>query len=384
MAHASELTCSHDFGPFDGRIWLNSAGQGPLPHIAAEAMREALSWKEAPHRVPEGSFRKVPLRLKRALGQLIGAPSEDIILGNSATYGLHLLAQGFPWQEGDEVLLLDEEFPTTVLSWLPLRERGVDVRLVHPQRSPLEPDELVGYFSPTTRLFAVSWVNSFLGHAIDLQAIGEVCHANDVLFVVNGSQAFGARAIDISALPVDAVSSCGAKWLCGPVGTGFCWMRPDLREMLTYKQPYWLNNMHGDDFTENMLNYTLRDDLGAAAYDVFATANYPCFLPWVAAVEYLLAQGIPAIERHNDALVARLLDGLDKAHYDVISPREGPARSTVVIITHKEPEQNVAIGQALDQEGVDISIREGNLRLSPHLHNVDNNIDRTLAILNSF
>ncbi len=382
MTFSSRSSCADDFGPFDGRTWLNAAGQGPLPHTASEAAEEALTWKAAPHRVPERAFRAVPSRLKRALGQLIGAPPDDIILGNSTTYGIHLLANGIPWREGDEVLLVDGDFPASILSWLQLRERGVSIRLIRPKGGALQPDELATQLSPATRAFCTSWVNSFNGHAIDLQALGAICQANDVLFIVNGTQAIGTRPLDVSRMPVDAVVCCGYKWLCGPFSTGFCWLKPDLRGMLEYTQVYWLNNMRSDDFNE-VLNYDLRDDLGAAAYDVFGTANYFSFLPWAASVEYLLAQGTDDIRRHNDGLVARLIDGLDPDRYDVRSPRDGPARSTLVIVTHRQPERNVTLFEALKQAGVDIAMREGNLRFSPHLYNDNDDIDRVLTVLNS-
>jgi cysteine desulfurase/selenocysteine lyase len=229
-----------DFGPFDGRIWINCAHQGPLPRIAVEAAQEALFWKIAPHRIADDSFRAVPLRLKNALGRLINAPAEDIILGNSTSYGLHLLANGIPWRAGDEVFFVEGDFPANILPWLGLRKRGVVVRLIQPRGALLQADELRKHFTERTKLFCTSWVNSFIGHAADIQSLGAVCRANNVLLVINGSQAIGTRQLDVATAPVDAVTSCGYKWLCGPYGTGFCWMSPALRDSLEYNQAYWL------------------------------------------------------------------------------------------------------------------------------------------------
>jgi selenocysteine lyase/cysteine desulfurase len=83
-----------DFGPFHGRVWLNTAHQGPLPRVAIEAARVALEQKAAPYQLRDEDFFEVPRRLRAALGKLIGAPSDEIILGNSTTYGLDLLANG--------------------------------------------------------------------------------------------------------------------------------------------------------------------------------------------------------------------------------------------------------------------------------------------------
>ena len=79
----------------------------------------------------------------------------------------------------------------------------------------LEAGQLEAELTPATRLFCTSWVFSFTGHMIDLAAVGRVCRRAGVTFVVNGSQAVGAVPLDLADLPVDALVSCGFKWLCG-------------------------------------------------------------------------------------------------------------------------------------------------------------------------
>ena len=96
------LDCSRDFGPFDGRVWLNSAHQGALPRIAAERAEEAVRWKRQPFELTTERFSGVPQRLRNALANLTGAEAEDVVLANSASYGLHLMANGIPLGSGDE------------------------------------------------------------------------------------------------------------------------------------------------------------------------------------------------------------------------------------------------------------------------------------------
>src|SRR5678816_773695 len=87
---------SRDFGPFNGRTWLNCAHQGPLPKIAAQEAFEAIGWKVAPYELTSERFAGVPARLRNALARLVRATMDEIVLGNSASYGLHLLANGIP------------------------------------------------------------------------------------------------------------------------------------------------------------------------------------------------------------------------------------------------------------------------------------------------
>jgi cysteine desulfurase/selenocysteine lyase len=192
------------------------------------------------------SPRSASRRCRRALGRLLGAPADEIILGNSASYGLHLLANGLPLREGDEVLLVHGDFPSVLLPRLVLERRGVRVRYVRPARHLAEPEELAAALTPRTRVFCTTWVHSFSGVACDLRELGAVCRANDTWLVVNASQALGTRPFDVS-WPVDAVLGVDFKWLCGPYGTGFLWVRPDLLRSLNATQAYWLAQMTAAD-----------------------------------------------------------------------------------------------------------------------------------------
>jgi len=374
---------SRDFGPFDGKIWLNCSHQGPLPRVAVEAAQEAIAWKIAPYNLTTERFSGVPVRLKQALGKLIAAPPDEIILGNSASYGLHLLANGIRWRAGDEVLLVKGDFPSDILPWLALRRRGVTVRLIEPRNHVIQADELSANLTAATRLLCTTWVHSFSGFAVDAQSLAEVCRANGVKLVMNVSQALGTCPLNVSTLPVDAISGVGFKWLCGPYGTGFCWMRPELRESLEYNQAYWLAMQTADDLAKEPGELELKTDLGARAYDVFGTANFFNFKPWTASIEFLLEQGIETIAAHNQSLVSRFIEGLDAAKYDLLSPRQGADRSTLIFISHKQSDRNGEVYQKLISHGIYCAFRAGKLRFSPHLYNTVEEIDQALAVLHA-
>ena len=372
-----------DFGPFESAIWLNCAHQGALPRVAAAEAEEAIAWKRAPWNLTTERFGSVPQRLREALGRLIGAPAEEIILGNSASYGLHLLANGMRWQAGDEALLMWGDFPSDILPWLALEQRGVRVRLIRPQGYVLRPEELLENITSSTKLLCLTLAHSFSGYVIDAGALGEICRAHGVTFVLNASQALGARRFSVASAPVDAVTNVGFKWLCGPYGTGFCWIRPELRESLEYNQAYWLAMQTADDLAREPGMPVLRSDLGARRYDVFGTANFFNFKPWAASIEYLLDQGLENIEAYDNQLVTRLIEGLDPGRYDLHSPRSGPSRSTLVFISHKQPERNSVVYEELRARKIFVAQRAGKLRFAPHLYNTREDIDQALSVLNS-
>jgi cysteine desulfurase / selenocysteine lyase len=368
MHQRPEGRLSAEFGPFSGRVWLNSAHQGPLPRCAIPFVTDALERKLEPHRIDDDSFVAVPARLKAALSRLLSTPVEEIILGNSTSYGLHLLANGIPLQADDEVLLAEGDFPATILPWCGLQARGVRVRFVPPGEASISRASIEPLLTRRTRVVCLSWVNSFTGVAIDLEAIGELCRSHQIWFVVNGSQAVGTRALDLSRAPVDAIVACGFKWLCGPYGTGFCWVRSALLDQLEYNQRYWLPELWR---TEHAFSYRPGGSpvIGAERYDVFCTANFLNVAPWTAAIEHLLDVGIERIQTHNDGLAATFLDALDRKRFRVVSPSGPEQRSSIVAFSSVEPGNNPHIHRQLAQAGIDIALRRGDLRVSPHLFN---------------
>jgi len=369
------------FGDFGGRAWLNCSHQGALPLAAAEAAREAIEWKLSPAELTAERFHEVPARLRSLLATLVGAQAEDIILNNGASYGLHLLANGLPLEAGDDVLLMGGDFPSDILPWLALRDRGVQVRIVTPRHAVFSAAEVAELLRDETRVVCLPWVHSFSGYVTDLEAVGGICRARGATFIANTTQGLGARRLDVAALPVDAISNVGWKWLCGPYATGFCWMRPELRDSLVYNQAYWQSTLTAEDLGREDLEPKPPRHDNPRRYDIFAPANFLNFMPWSRSVELLLELGPAEIEAHDRRLVERLLDGLDRDAYTILSPEPVAERSTLVFLSHRDRNRNSSIHAALAEDGIDVALRKGSLRISPHLYNTDDEIDRLLAKL---
>ena len=382
---ATGITPFPGFSDFAGRVWLNAAHQGALPLKAAAEAHEAVAWKTLPFEMTQERFDGLPKRLRSALGRLVNAPAEDIVLANSASYGLNLVAQAFPWRPGDEVLVMEGDFPSDILPWLLLEEReGVKVVRIRPRGRVVEDDELKAAITPRTRLFCTTWVHSFSGFTIDLDALGTVCRDHGVAFVVNISQALGARPLDLARAPVDAVSCVGFKWLCGPYGTGFCWIRPALRDRLKPTKAYWLSMQTAADLGKEVVETKLQTGLGARAYDIFGTANFFNAKPFAAAVEHLLDLGLAHVRDHDQALVSLFVATLDRGRFDITSPTKADdRRSTLVFFSHRDRSRNRAIHAALTQAGIYVSYRGGAMRLAPHLYNGSHDIERAVTALHT-
>lgn len=379
-----ELDFSGYFG-LDKVIWLNTAHQGALPLRAAEAVKQVVDRKVTLADLSIESFAEVPTRLRAAMARLIGGREDEIALANSASYGLHVIANSFPWEKGDEVIVMATDFPSDVLPWLMLEQRfGVRIRRLRPRGKVISADELRAAITPKTRLFCTTWVHSFSGHVIDLEAIGDICRAHNVIFVLNGSQAVGARCVDVSQYPIDALTSVGFKWLCGPYGTGFCWFAPRLLDRLQRTKSYWLSMLSPADLAGDLGDLTIGPLTSASEFDIFGTANFFNFVPFTVAIELLLELGLKRIETYDQMLVQLLVEAVARTNFDLISaPDFSVRRSTLVLLGSPQVERLTALARRLHGAGIHTAMRAGAIRISPHLYNTPAQIIEVAEMLAS-
>jgi len=374
---------TNDFALKPGHSWLNVASEGPLPKKANEALQEAIEWKSSPHLLTIPKFQQVPLGLKESISRLIHVDKSDVILGNSATYGLHLLANGLEFKGGDEIILLQNDFPTDILPWLSLQQKGVIVHQLKAQNHVLTLEEIQKAINRRTKLICLPFVHSFTGFKEDIKAIGKLCRSQRILFLVNLSQAAGCFELDLSQWEVDAVVCAGYKWLLGPYGTGFCWIRKDIRQELNYAQNYWISLMDEAGLnSEGSIN--LKDDHTARRYDVFGTANFFNFVPWKASIDYLLELGLDRVDRHNQLLVDQMIDGLDRKKFSLISPYPQKERTNIVVFSHTDASQNSHLYEFLKGKGFYLALWKNKLRVSPHIYNTQQEIEGLLTVLNNY
>jgi selenocysteine lyase/cysteine desulfurase len=377
------LDVSAQFDLPTDRVWLNASHQGPLPTRAADAVATMVRWKQQPHHLKTPQpFDEVPGNLRTSLADLLSVPSAEITLANSSSYGLHLVANGLELSDGDEVIVAANDFPSDILPWVRLERHGVTVTRLHPHHQVLTADEIREAMTPQTRAVCLTWVHSFSGHVAALAAIGELCREHDAIFVVNGSQGVGAIPIAPHDLPIDALIGVGFKWLCGPYGTGFCWLGPRAEERIEAQKLYWLNSLDTNDLAAAELDFSSITPATVGRHDVFGTANFFNFAALVESVRLVADTGVDRIHDHNMGLTERLVAGVDPHRFLVEDRGDPERRSSIVFLAPVDRTLDEAYEQ-LDAAGIDVSRRRGLLRIAPHFYNTADDIGRTIATLNS-
>lgn len=373
---------SNDFESFDGKIWLNAASEGPLPKVSNQALQEAIIWKSKPYLLDIPKFVDVPLALKSSIARLIHVDSKEVVLGNSATYGIEILANGIPLNPGDEVLLMRNDFPSDILPWLGLTKKGVIVKQLAAKHLVLSPDELSQQISSRTKVVCLPHVHTFTGLNLQAEKMAALCRANNIIFILNITQSAGTREIDLSQMDVDAAVCAGYKWLLGPYGTGFCWIKTELRERLELYRAYWPAALSETELhSSGDIQY--HEIKTARKYDIYGTANFFNFVPFRSSIDYLLQIGLDRVAEHNGQLIDILLDRLDGAEFELISEKDKKQRSNLLVLSHKNKNNNAKIHQYLKDRGIYTAFWKNNIRLTPHIYNTADEMTATAEALNA-
>ncbi len=356
--------------------FLNHAAVAPFSRPVAEAMQQSIAWRLnlAPLAADEEAWATTHAR--RSAARLVGADEAEICLTRNTSHGLNIVAAGLPWRPGDNVVTAQTEFPANVYPWKNLARKGVTVRFAPARDNRVLVDDVAALMDDRTRLVAISFVEFATGYRNDLVALADLCHARGALLCVDGIQGVGALPLDVGQVPLDFLAIGGPKWLMGPIGTGFLYVRrqhiptldmamagwmgtTDIHEHFRYDLP-WRDDARR--FEEGSLNV-----VGAAGLD--------------AAIKLLLSVGIETIEERIMALTDRLIEGLRERGYQVITPiAHRHERSGIISFQHSrhDPAQ---LEQRLTEANVVISRRGAFIRASPHFYNDEEDIDRLLLAL---
>lgn len=321
------------------------------------------------------------LRLQAA--SLIGASPDEIALVNNTTHGIGLVAEGFPWKSGDNVVVPENEFPSNLLPWRALARRGVELRLVAVDPSgAIDLNRLRQAMDARTRIVSVSWVGFASGYRIDVAEVAEVVHAQGGLFFLDAIQGLGAFPLDVEASQVDFLSADGHKWMLGPEGAGLCYIR---RQHLEHLQPLGIgwNSLAAGSFDPASAELKTT----AARYEG-GSCNMPGMLGFGASLKLL--NELPG-EQVSEAVLSNvhsLADLLQRADFTIEMPSQERHRSGILRIGWGDPPVPESVLMAArkhcSQAGVVLSVRGGRLRASTHAYNNVEDRQRLLESLQSF
>lgn len=360
------------------RVYLNNASTGPLTMRGVRAAQEIIDDRIEPFRIDDAKNFAMLDRTRALVAKLIGASKAEIALLTNTTYGINIAARALPFASGDVVVVHDREFPANVYPWLALEKRGVALRRIPPRGLLPDEDALIAALdAPNVRAVSVSWVAFSTGYKSDLARIGRACRERGIWFIVDAIQGLGADVLDVRAAGIDILACGGQKWLLSPWGTGFAYVREELVNTLDPQPVGWMSVKGSDDFTR-MLDYDLTWREDARRFEVI-TIPFQDFAGFAASLELFHELGPAAVATRVASLADRIVEWAEsRRDVRLVTPRDRACRAGIVSLATAD---SAASSERLKKAGVAHSLREGALRLAPHVYNTSDEIDRALALL---
>ena len=381
MIRKQPIDWKDEWYPIEDATYLNFAAHAAIPRVALNAVQASVAAKRRPHIVDDQSFFSVARSLRQTLATLIGASQDDIALTSGAGAGLAMIAYALKWSAGDEVIIAGGEFPAHYATWKPMEAReGIKVQITHPQGQFMQAGDLIAAMTPRTRVISVSHVRFDDGSILDASSLAAACKRNRTLLVLDVSQSCGAIPMDVRSLGADFIVCAGYKYLLSPWGTGFLWSKPENVDLLRPGPYNWLSQ---DVESFARLNYVdPRPARTLSRWDAAeASSIYNFNLTVMEASARFVLNATPAlIHDHNQSLINYFFERLPDG-YRLASPRLASHRGVFGCIEVGSRSNTESLYQLLRDEQFVVALREGKIRVAPHLLNSTQDMDRLLVSL---
>ena len=359
--------------------YFDHAAVAPLPEPARLAIAQWLeeATEEGDTIWPRWSKRMESLRSTAA--QMIHADPAEVALVPNTTTGISLVAEGFPWQAGDNVVTLANEFTSNIYPWMNLASRGVECRRVPVDGGRVDLGRVEEAIDSRTRIVTVSWVGYASGWRIDPAEVAAMAHRRGALLFLDAIQGLGVFPLDVETSGIDFMAADGHKWMLGPEGAGLLYIR---REHLDRLRPMicgWHSVLAGSRYDK--IEFELKP--AAVRYEG-GSQNMVGFTGLNASLEMLRELGVgpnasPIADRVLE-IADYAVDKLRDLGLPLVSPHEGTHRSGIV--TFQTPTADPQkVRQQLADRGIAVACRGGGIRLSPHGYATEEEIERLVEVV---
>ena len=365
-------------------VYLANCAIGPLYAPAAARAHAFLDAQAEEGMVGVARFASVLTTFREKAARLLGVAPDDMAYVSNTAEGMGLIANGYPFEPGDQVIGYVHEFPSNHYPWALQRRRGVELVLLGdvdplgdlPAGAPRawSMEELEAKTTGRTRVVALSHVQFASGWAADLAELGAFCRARGIDLIVDAAQSLGVLPVRPTEHGIAAVAASAWKWLLASRGAGLLYTSPALREKLLVTMAGDAGMRHRLDY----LNHAWDPDPGARRFE-YSTLPWEHLLTIETVLdEVFLRYGTGEIGREVTRIQDLLLEGLAESTLrPVVFPREH--RSGILAV--RTPGDARAVVRSLAERGIVATAQGGYLRLAPHFYLDDEDVGRVLAAL---
>lgn len=353
------------------RAWFNCSYMGPQLRSATAAGVAAAARKAAPWTIAPADFFTETEEVRRLFGALVGADPDCVAIMPSASYGLELAARTLPLAAGQKVLVLAEEFPSNYYPWA---DRAAQVgAMIETVPAPQDDDwtkAVLARLEPGVAIAALPQCHWASGLALDLVRIGAACRANGTRLALDLTQSCGAMPFSVADVQPDFAVAATYKWLLGPYSVALAYVAPEWHGARPIEH-VWVSRAGAEDFS-GLVNYREETQPGARRFDVGERSNFALLPVAIAALEQLLEWRTEQIAASLGAINTQIAAQLEAGGFAVPATE---VRSLHILGVAVPPGASDIVARLAAQQ-IHISQRGAMLRISPHLHVSDHDIDR--------
>jgi len=361
----------------DEIAYLNTANMSPLLRSVREAGERALARRAAPWTIAASDWFSDVERLRNAFAGVMGVQSDGVALVPATSYGLAVAARNLAAKPGEQVVALAGEYPSNYYTWRRFCQRhGAELVVVDRTTDQTWTEAVLDRIGERTAVLAVPNVHWTNGSLLDLEVVVPAARQVGAAVVIDASQSLGAMPLDVERLQPDFLVSVGYKWLLGPLGVGCLYVAERYRDGEPIEEN-WINREGSEDFAA-LADYTEAYRAGARRFDVGQRTNFGLVPMAVAAVEQVLewtVGGVAASLQEVTDEIGRRAAGLGYAV--PAQDRHGPHMLGIDL----PRDVATVVDRRLVASGVIASVRGSSLRIAPHLHTNESDIDRLLDCL---
>lgn len=354
----------------EGRIHLNNCSAAPIPQRGLDARRECERvWIEAGN--PWGTWLEKVNEAKARFADLIGADDDEVAVVSCATEALARVASALEYDERDEVVTTDLEFPTVPQFWYAQGKRGAEVRFAEsPDGLRVRAETYADAMSDDTLMVCSAHAYSFTGGLMDVRAVADEVHDRGGYLFLDAYQSAGVVPIDVDAMGVDMLTAGNLKFLCGGPGIAFLYVDRDLANELEPANMGWFG-------VDDIFGFETREPRfaeGARRFEL-GTPPAPNAYQAAAGMEFVTEFGVENVRERVVEHTAGLIEGVEERGFTVRTPLEAEHRGGVVNVQVADPE---GAAEALMDRGFNVSTRAGGVRLSPHFYTIEAEIEQAV------
>jgi kynureninase len=368
-------TVRAEFPILSRKIYLNSCSLGALSRRAEAYLDE---FRERWHDMGASAWYRHWLgRIEDLRGRVAsfwGSRVEEVALLPSTSAALSVVSESVPRGERNRVVCTELDFPTLLYQWAV----KPDVELVvleSPDGVTVRPDQFAEAVDDRTLFVATSHVFFTTGAIQDISALASIAHDAGAWCLIDGYQGMGQVPLNLSASGVDFYTGGPLKWLCGGPGLAYLYVRGDLVEELEPRITSWFATEDQFSFDPHGFRYrpdARRFELGTPALPTVHTA--------MGGQEIMEEIGLDTVVARNRLLTAHLVARCEDAGFRLRLAPEGQ-RSAIVMIHHPDPAGAV---RHLAEHDIIVDHRPGFVRVSPHVYNTEEEMDRCVETLAAY